>query len=134
MREIASAHVKATGVPYAQEIQTGNHQLAADEPTSAGGQDAGPSPYGLVLSGLGACTTMTLRMYADKKGWDLGHLSVDLTLLKDREGNTHIQRVLHSSAQLSEEQWLRLLDIASKTPVTKTLATGATITTTQAST
>jgi putative redox protein len=134
VRVIANAHVKATGVPYAQQIQAGNHQLSADEPVSAGGQDAGPSPYGLVLSGLGACTTMTLRMYADKKGWDLGHISVELTLLKDHEGNTHIERVLQCTADLIEEQWQRLLDIGSKTPVTKTLATGASITTQRAST
>ncbi len=133
MRVIASANVNSTDVAYAQQIQTGNHQLAADEPVTAGGQDAGPSPYGLVLSGLGACTTITLRMYADKKGWDLGQISVELTLLKNREGDTHIERVLQCSAALSEEQWERLLDIASKTPVTKTLAAGATITTQRAS-
>ncbi|HTD28296.1 MAG TPA: OsmC family protein [Xanthomonadaceae bacterium] len=129
MKPVASAGVRSTGPNYRHEIRTGGHDLVADEPTSAGGKDAGPAPYDFVLAGLGACTAITLRMYAEKKGWDLGELRVDLALFKDREGNASIERVLHSSASLDDAQWERLLEIAGKTPVTRTLQAGATITT-----
>lgn len=72
-------------------------------------------------------------MYADRKGWALGELAVELTLLKNRDGETRIERILHASSPLRGEQWRRLLDIAGKTPVTQTLQTGATITTQRAS-
>jgi putative redox protein len=129
MKPIASAEVRSAGPHYRHDIQTGRHHLVADEPTSAGGQDAGPAPYDYVLAGLGACTAITLRMYAEKKGWELGRLHVELVLSKDHEGSTHIERVLHASAPLDDGQWERLLDIAGKTPVTLTLKSGATITT-----
>jgi putative redox protein len=132
MKPVSQASVRSAGPNYRHEVTTGKHRLVADEPPHAGGQDAGPAPYDLVLAGLGACTAITLRMYADKKGWDLGDFRVDLTLLKDHEGGTRIERLLHSSAALSDEQWSRLIDIAGKTPVTKTLQAGAPITTTRA--
>ena len=134
MKAVSQASVRAAGPNYRHEVTTGTHTLVADEPAHAGGQDAGAAPYDLVLAGLGACTAITLRMYAERKGWDLGDLRVDLTLLKDREGNARIERVLTSSAALSEEQWERLLDIAGKTPVTKTLQAGAPISTTREAT
>jgi putative redox protein len=68
-------------------------------------------------------------MYADRKGWDLGTLRVELALLKNAAGETRIERVLHSSSALSDEQWIRILDIASKTPVTKTIQSGTPIVT-----
>ena len=117
---------------YAQKIRAGHHGLTADEPSHAGGTDTGPSPYGLVLSGLGACTSITLRMYAEKKGWDLGELRVELSFLKNREGEARIERVLHSTAALDDEQWTKLLEIAGKTPVTRTLLQGTPISTTRA--
>lgn len=129
MKEISSAEVVATGRPYHQDIQTHGFDLVADEPVTAGGQGAGPAPYDYLLASLGACTTMTLQMYAERKVWELGELSVDLKLLKNAEGDTHIERVVHCSAPLSAEQWARLLDIAGKTPVTKTLLAGVSINT-----
>lgn len=129
MKEIASATVASTATDYRHEIQTGRHQLVADEPAHAGGQDAGPAPYDLLLSSLGACTAITLRMYAAKKGWTLGRLQVALSLLKDREGNTRIERTLTADGALDEAQWQRLLEIAEKTPVTLTLKSGAAIAT-----
>lgn len=132
MHPISTATVRAAGPAYRQDIQTGNHRLVADEPEHGGGQDAGAAPYDLLLSGLGACTAITLQMYAQRKGWELGDLQVELTLLKDREGNARIERVLTCSAALDEEQWTRLLDIAGKTPVTKTLQAGAPISTRRA--
>lgn len=128
MRLIAQADVQTTGINYAQAIQTGHgHSLSADEPESAGGRNAGATPYELLLASLGACTVMTLQMYAERKQWDLGRLRVQLSLSKDSDKNTHIERVLDTDADLSDEQWARLLDIASKTPVTLTLSQGAQI-------
>jgi len=129
MKTIASATTHSTPVAYRPEISTGSHHLVADEPVSAGGQNAGPAPYDLLLASLGACTAITLRMYADRKDWDLGTLRVELTLLKNAEGDTRIERVLHCSSALDDEQWNRILDIASKTPVTKTIQAGAQIVT-----
>jgi putative redox protein len=106
--------------------------LLADEPRAAGGQGAGPGPYDLLLSALGACTAITLKMYADRKGWPIGKLRVALTLDRDGEGNTFIVRQLSSDASLDAARWDKLLEIAGKTPVTRTLLAGASITTTRA--
>ncbi len=132
MKRIASAVVTRVGPDYAQSIATGGFELTSDEPVSGGGQNAGPAPYGLVLAGLGSCTAITLQMYAQRKGWDIGRLEVALTLEKDAEGGTSIQRTLRSDAALTAEQWDKLIDIAGKTPVTKTLIAGAAITTRRA--
>lgn len=129
MKPVATAHVVSGNEAYRHDIRTGNHQLVADEPDTYGGKDKGPAPYDYVLSGLGACTAITLRMYAEKKGWDIGQLDVGLSLYKNAEGETLIKRTLHSSADLSDEQWERLLAVAEKTPVTLTLKAGSTITT-----
>ena len=67
-----------SGPHWRVDLQTGDHQLVADEPTTNGGGDVGPSPFGLLLSGLAACTATTLRMYADRKGWALTTLEVDV--------------------------------------------------------
>lgn len=129
MKPVATAHVVSGGEAYRHDIRTGNHQLVADEPETYGGKDQGPAPYDYILAGLGACTAITLRMYAEKKGWDIGQLDVDLSLHKNSEGDALIKRVLRSSAILSEEQWERLMAVVEKTPVTLTLKAGATITT-----
>ncbi|MBK7150588.1 MAG: OsmC family protein [Sandaracinaceae bacterium] len=130
MKAIATAGVTSSSVAYRQDIRTGNHTLVADEPPDHGGQDAGPAPYDLLLAALGSCTAITLEMYAAKKGWRLGQLRVDLTFFKNREGESRIERVLHVTEPLDEEQWARLIDVAGKTPVTKTLLSGTPITTT----
>jgi len=132
VKRIASALVTSTGPNYTQSIETGGFRFLADETRGAGGQNAGPAPYDLLLAGLGACTAITLKMYADRKGWDIGALKVSLTLSKDADGGTFIDRTLDSDATLDDGQWLKLLDIASKTPVTKTLLAGASITTRRA--
>ena len=132
MKRIASANVVRVGPNYAQAIHTGGFDLVSDEPLGGGGQNAGPAPYGLLLASLGSCTAITLKMYADRKGWDLGRLEVALTLEKDGEGNTSIDRTLRSDAPLTAEQWDKLIEIAGKTPVTRTLIAGAAITTRRA--
>lgn len=129
MKTIATATTQTSDVRYKTAIKTSDFALVADEPVHTGGQNAGPAPYDYLLAGLGACTSITLQMYAEHKGWNLGELSIALHLQKDKEGNTHIERVLTTTELLSDEQREKLLDIASKTPVTKTLLQGATINT-----
>ncbi len=128
MATIASTTVDSeTG--YAQTIVSGGHRLTADEPVAGGGTDSGPAPYGLLLAALGACTSITLRMYAERKGWELGTVSVSLALRKDADGKDHIERTLRFSAPLDDEKRAKLAEIAEKTPVTKTIKAGAEITT-----
>ena len=131
MKRIADAVVSPAGPNYTHSIETAGHTLIADEPLPAGGQNAGPGPYNLLLSALGACTAITLKMYADRKGWSIGALRVALTLDKDHDGNAFIARQLSSDAPLEAAQWDKLLEIAEKTPVTRTVRTGASITTTR---
>jgi len=112
---------------YAQTIESGGHGLTADEPAERGGTNTGPSPYGLLLASLGACTSITLRMYAERKGWELGSIHVALTHEKTADGGDHIERTVTFSAPVSEEQRARIAEIAEKTPVTKTIKAGASI-------
>jgi putative redox protein len=127
---VARATLESTA-GYAQKIHAGHHELTADEPKHAGGTDTGPSPYGLVLSGLGACTAITLRMYAERKGWDLGTIQVELRMFKDAAGAERIERTVRlGGASVTAEQRARLAEIAEKTPVTKTIRAGAAIATT----
>lgn len=132
-KKISHATVHSTDTDYRHEIDTGSrHQLTADEPATAGGGDAGPAPYDYILTGLGACTAITLRMYAQRKDWDLGRLTVALELLKDEDGNDVIERKLSADGELDAAQWEKLLDVAGKTPVTRTLLHGTVINTHQA--
>jgi putative redox protein len=117
---------------FAQLVTMGKHRLRADEPAAAGGDDSGPSPYDLLLAGLGACTSMTVRMYAAQKKWPLERVTVDLKHDKvhatdcaeceTREGRIdRIERVLTLEGDLDEAQRARLLEIANKCPVHRTL-------------
>ncbi len=129
---IASVRVSST-TGYAQNIQAGHHTLAADEPVSNGGTDSGPSPYSLLLASLGACTSITLLMYARRKGWTLGEVEVSLQMQRgaEKEGEgDRIDRKVRISAPLTDEQRARLTEICEKTPVTKTLRAGTPIATT----
>jgi putative redox protein len=115
---------------YAQQIVSGHHRLTADEPTALGGSDSGASPYELLLASLGACTSITLRMYAGRKGWELGKITVGLRYTAGDDQKGHIDRRLSFAKPLTAEQTQRLLEIAGKTPVTRTLMAGVTIDTT----
>ena len=115
---------------FAQQISSGHHRLTADEPTARGGNDSGPAPYELLLASLGACTSITLRMYAGRKGWELGKITVGLRYTEGVEQRGHIDRRISFSKPVSAEQSQRLAEIASKTPVTRTLLNGVTIETT----
>ena len=117
---IASAHSKSAGVHWKHEIRLGKHTVVADEPEAHGGKDAGAAPYALVLAGLAGCTAMTLEMYAERKGWPLGEVKVDLRMFRDGDAE-RIERKVSIGQSVPEEQRARLAEIAEKTPVTKTL-------------
>ncbi|OYV71586.1 MAG: osmotically inducible protein C [Deltaproteobacteria bacterium 21-66-5] len=117
---------------YRTEVYAGSHQLLADEAKAVGGSDAGPSPYGYLTSALGACTAITLRMYADRKQWPLESVRVHLTHAKvhaqdcaDCENPAgkidQFEREIELQGALSVEQRQRLLEIADKCPVHRTL-------------
>jgi putative redox protein len=115
-------------VHYKVSIDASGHRLVADEPKSNGGANVGPAPYDLLLASLGACTAITLRMYADRKGWPLTSLSVELLYVR-ADKDERITRRLHLRGDLSEEQRARFADIAERTPVTLTLKKGLPIST-----
>lgn len=117
---------------YQCEVTSGPHRLLADEPASVGGTDTGPNPYDLLLASLGSCTAMTLRMYADRKGWPLERATVDLRHSKvhaadcadceTREGKVDvIERAIRIDGPLDDAQRARLLEIADMCPVHRTL-------------
>lgn len=110
---------------YQQVVTAGQHQWLADEPESMGGSDAGPAPFDLVMSGLGACTSMTLRMYAERKGLPLERISVALSHDKvdiDGANRDRISRQITLEGDLNDEQRQRLLEIANKCPVHRLLS------------
>ncbi|HEX8272476.1 MAG TPA: OsmC family protein [Longimicrobiaceae bacterium] len=120
---------------FRSEVEAGGHRMVVDEPASVGGTGAGPTPYDFLLAGLGACTGMTLRMYADRKGWPLEEVVVKLS-----HGRTHaadcencqspqsrvdrVDREIQLTGPLDEAQRARLLQIANQCPVHRTLAAG----------
>ena len=110
-------------------MEARQHRMTADEPANNHGTDKGPAPYELLLASLAACSSATLRMYADRKGWKLGTITADLTFKRDADGNEKIERVISFSETLDEEQMERIRDIIEKTPVTKTLKRGTPIAT-----
>ena len=111
---------------YATTIVTGRHGLTADEPETLGGADAGPAPFDLLLSALGACTAMTLKMYAEHKEWPLEALEVRLHY-HGGETPPRIERVLVPTGPLDEAQRARLADVAERTPVTLAIKGGVPI-------
>ena len=117
---------------YTTQLQVGDHRFLADEPKDVGGQDFGPSPYDFVSAGLAACTAMTLRMYADFKEWPLEEVIVHVDHhkshaddCKDIDSNAkkidHFDRYIELEGKLDEKQKARLMQIANKCPVHKTL-------------
>jgi putative redox protein len=115
------------------EVRTGRHHLVVDEGPAVGGQDEGPNPFQLILAGLAQCTAATLRLYADRKGWELGEIGVRARLLRAGDGATKVERIERTvtvTADLTAAQTERLAEIADRTPVTRTLMKGLTIDTT----
>lgn len=128
LKNLATASVLNTGALYTSAITLGGHQLLADEPVEQGGTGLGPNPYELLLSSLGSCTSITLRMYAQRKQIPLASIKVELTIQKGEQA-TYIQRSIRLTGDLSAEQRERLLTIANLCPVHKILTGTMEITT-----
>jgi putative redox protein len=132
-REWITASVGASG--FRADLRAGPHALVADEPIALGGTGLGPTPYELLLGALSSCMAMTLRMYADRKGWPLQgvrvHLRTERAHVKDCEdcekndvGMPYIARRIELAGPLDDEQRRRLHQIADRCPVKQTLERG----------
>ncbi len=110
---------------FTQTVRAGTHVLTADEPEKVGGNDLGPNPHRLLLAALGTCTSMTLRMYAQRKEWDIGRVTVALRIgpidRDDPKAGQRIERAIAVAGPLTPEQHQKLLEIADKCPVHRTL-------------
>lgn len=126
----AVARIGGTG--FTTEIRAGEHTFLADEPSSVGGDDLGPTPYDLLVSSLGACTIMTMRMYADRKKWPIKeirvHLQHDHVYVEDSQASDQkpqkidrIERLIEIEGDLDDSQRAKLMEIADKCPVHRTL-------------
>jgi putative redox protein len=127
---VADATARIGTDRYHVDIQTGRHALAADEPAENGGAETGPAPFGLLLSGLSACTAITLRMYADRKGWPLEGVDVRLAYTVKDRATRWIDRQITLRGPLEDDQRARLAEVAEKTPVTRAVRAGTEIRTT----
>jgi putative redox protein len=127
--------VRGSVAGFAQEITAGPHRIFSDEPKEAGGENAGASPYELLAAALGACTSMTIGMYARHKKWPLASVNVRLRHFKihaddctDCESKDtaldRVERDIELIGNLTEEQRAKLLEIADKCPVHRTLTRG----------
>jgi uncharacterized OsmC-like protein len=123
-----------------QDVRSGRHELVVDEPVESGGTDAGVTPYDLLLAALGACTAMTVRMYARRKGWPLVDVEVRLRHEKSHARDCaecetkdarldRVEREIALHGALDESQRARLLEIANRCPVHRTLLSGIQVST-----
>ena len=129
---IATAAVTSEEKPYGVRIDAGGHALRGDEPADHGGADTGPTPFGLLLAGLGACTATTLRMYAEHQSWPLTGVDVELTYVVKDKNTRWIDRLITLHG-VDDDQRAKLAEIAEKTPVTRAVRAGTEIrTSTQA--
>jgi len=122
--------VRSDGSRLGQDVAVGTLRFRADHEVQDGGDDTGPAPHELLLSALGACTSMTLRGYAARKGWPLGGVEVTLTAT-NADGKYLIDRRITLNGDLDQEQRQRLLEIAEKCPVHRTLTGEIAIQTTE---
>ena len=117
----ATARIGSTYPPYATQLVVGQHHAVADEPIDLGGGDTGPAPDEIVLSALGACTAITLRMYAERKQWPLEGVDVDVAFAERGKEKNVLSRTVHLRGPLDDEQRQRLLQIANACPVHRIL-------------
>ncbi|NNP74995.1 osmotically inducible protein C [Acinetobacter sp. Ac_3412] len=121
MSIIASAAVQTLPEPWKGEVKSGTHQFLTDKPEQFGGHDTGPAPYDFLTTSLASCTMITLRMYAQHKEMDLGAFSVEVDFHTNREQQERIERRVIFKQPVSQDLKEKLLNVCSKTPVTKTL-------------
>lgn len=112
---------------YTCDVQAGKHSFVVDEPIPLGGDDLGAAPYQYLKAALGACTAMTVRMYAERKKWAVENVIVTLSHSRDANKQSVFVRDIKLVGELNDEQRERLLEIADRCPVHKTLSHGATI-------
>src|SRR3712207_5497391 len=107
---------------FKHKIEMGSHWITADEPEDSGGSDEGPSPQDLLAASLASCTAITIEMYANRKGWNIGEVVVDVDYEPAQRGSpTKFRMVVELPKELPEEQRERLMQIAAKCPVHRTL-------------
>ena len=105
-----------------QKVEIRRHELTADEPRDHGGEDSGPSPQELLAASLASCTAITMEMYAQRKGWDVGDIAVDVNYEPAQRGSpTRFKMEVELPKELPEEQRERLMQIAAKCPVHRAL-------------
>jgi putative redox protein len=127
MRSVA---VRWAGGKFAQDIEVAEHRFRSDEEVEKGGEGSGPTPHELLLAALGSCTAMTLKVYAERKGWPLRDVNVTLDGGNVDGGGYAITRQIRLFGELDADQRQRLIEIADKCPVHKTLVGTIAITTT----
>lgn len=115
---MTNSNVVLTNKNYLAEAKMRNHFAVIDEPVDAGGDDNGPTPVEYLLTAIGSCVSITLRMYAERKGWDVGVITVNVSQFKDENGS-HLTEEISFEKEITEEQRKRLLVIAGKCPVAK---------------
>ncbi|HME03764.1 MAG TPA: OsmC family protein [Solirubrobacteraceae bacterium] len=116
------AAARREGATFRHTVQVREHQLTVDEPLDAGGQDTGPDPQELLAVSLASCTAITMEMYAERKGWDIGHVEVDVQYTAAERGcPTKFEMVMRLADDVPEEQVERLRVIAAKCPVHRVL-------------
>jgi putative redox protein len=105
-----------------QKVEIRGHELTADEPRDQGGEDSGPSPQELLAASLASCTAITMEMYAQRKGWDVGDIAVDVDYEPAQRGSfTRFKMSVELPKELPEDQREKLMQIAAKCPVHRTL-------------
>lgn len=126
--KLTTAHVRETGASrYAVSIEVSGHEIRGDEPPEVGGADLGPAPYDLLAAALGECTCMTVRWYAEQQKWPLEHVEVVLTHQKGGEGAVNARQDVFTKSirltgpDLTPERHRKLMEIAAKCPVQRTL-------------
>ncbi|MEA2388358.1 MAG: putative redox protein [Thermoleophilaceae bacterium] len=116
------ANARRNGGKNTHDIEIRKHEVTADEPEDNGGDDTGPSPQELLAASLASCTAITVEMYAGRKGWDIGDVSVDVDYEPAQRGSpTKFKMILNLPKELPEDQRERLMQIAAKCPVHRTL-------------
>jgi putative redox protein len=118
MAKNQNAEVVLTNKNYLAEAKTRNHFLTMDQTVASGGDNSGPTPVEYLLAAIGGCVSITLRVYAERRGWEVGKIKVNVSQLKDESG-TYLTEEISFEKEISEEQRKKMLVFAAKCPVAK---------------